>query len=75
MLLHPHRHAQFVTVSDEREGEALRHFGGVRFGDQPAEGETATVLVAVDNADNGFGWPVGAIVQPLKHLGDNVYGA
>lgn len=71
-----HKDLHGVTVSDEA-GDTPKEFHGIVFGNPPEAGsdQTTTVLVVVDDASNGFGWPVGTTVAPLKHLGDGKYGA
>lgn len=68
-------HPRWVTVSDERDGGALRHFWAVRLGGEPEGDELVWCAVYVTDGDNGFGWPIGVAMEPLKHLGNGFYGA
>lgn len=65
----------FVTVSDMREGEALREFVGIALADSDGPGSVIPVQVNFDKDDSGFNEQIGVKILNLKDLGDGTFGA
>jgi hypothetical protein len=68
----------FIVVSDmggTPPGSQAKEFVGIALQDSAEVGDTISVQVNCDDAENGFGWDTGVSIQFLKDLGEGKVGA